>query len=354
MANKYPIAVFPGDGHGPDVFRAACHVLGAVADRFGFHLDFTEYPYGGNHYVKTGELLPDATLRGLKEYRAILFGGVAHPQAEAGLLAREILMRIARHLDLFISLRPVHLYPGVKSLLRDKGPKQIDYILVRENSGGMNGQVGGCLLKGTPNEIAQESMTYTRFQVDRCLRFAFQVASRPDRRGKLTLSGKSSLLPHVFDLWLRAFGEMGEKEFPHIRRDYHGVDDICMHLVKQPESFDVIVAGNLFGDILADIGAVTQGGIGYAAVGSIHPGKTSMFGPMRAGADLYEVTPGQANPCAAFGAAAMLLRHLGEHPAAAALEDAILVTTATTVTGEGALLSRFSTREVADLVAGRI
>jgi 3-isopropylmalate dehydrogenase len=354
MSNKYPIAVFPGDGNGADAIRAACRVLGTVADRFGFHLDVTEYPHGGGHYIKTGELLPDATLHGLANYRAILVGGVAHPQAEVGLLAREILMRMARHLDLYISLRPVQLYPGVKSLLRDKGPKQIDYILVRENSGGMNGQMGGSMLKGTPQEVAQETMSYSRFQVERCLRFAFQVASRPDRRGKLTLSGKSSVLPHVYDLWQRVFDEIGQNEFPRIRREYLGVDDLCMQLVKQPENFDVIVTGNLFGDILADLGAVTQGGIGYAAVGGIHPGKTSMFGPLRVGAELNDVPPDQANPCAALGAASMLLRHLGEHPAAAALEEAILLTTATLVTGEGAVLSRFTTREVADLVAGRL
>jgi 3-isopropylmalate dehydrogenase len=354
MAKAIPIGVFPGDGHGPEVILAAKRVLKAAADRYGFSLEFKSYPYSGAHYMKTGELLPDAVVEECSSYSALLFGGVGHPDAPVGLLSREILLKITEALDLYISLRPVRLMPGVKSYLRSKGPQEIDYLIVREHSGGMNGRSGGSLMKGSPHEVAQESMIYSYFQVERCLRHAFELASSPQRRGRLTLSGKSSLLTHVYDLWIRVFEEMGEAEFPHIERQYYGVDDICMELVRHPETFDVIVTGNLFGDILADVGAVSQGGIGYASIGSIHPGKTGMFGPMRASPDFYSETPLQANPMSAIGAAAMLLDHIGQPEAARTVEDAMMVTTATEVIAEGAMLSHFQTAEVADMVINRI
>lgn len=354
MQKTYSVAVFPGDGHGPEVMEAARRVLDAAGARFGFTLAYTSYPHSGAHYLQTGELLPVSVLETLPKFDGILFGGVSHPEVEPGLLAREILLKITRYLDLYISLRPVRLSPGVKSYLRNKGPQDVDYCVVRENSAGINGSVGGSMLTGTELEIAQETMMYSRMQVDRCLRFAFELASRSDRRGHVTLSGKSSLLPHVNDLWMRAFHELGGSKFPNIRRTYLGVDDISMQMVRYPEKFDVIVTGNLFGDILADIGAVSQGGVGYAAVGSIHPGKTGMFGPMRAGAEFYEDSTNQANPIAAISAASMLLRHLRENEAAARIEESIMAVTATEVIAEGTMLSRFTTREVADMVSIRI
>jgi len=354
MSTSIPIAVLPGDGHGPDVIRAARRVLEAAGERFGFSLAFTEFPYSGAHYMDTGVLLPDEALEELNGFPAILFGGVGDPRTEPGLLQREILLKLTDGLDLFISLRPVRLMPGVKSYLRSKGPQDIDYVIVREHSGGMNGQIGGSLLKGTPEEVAQESMIYSRAQVERCLRYAFELASSPSRRGLVTLSGKCSLLRHVYDLWMRVFEEMGDTEYPGIQRQYYGVDDICMELVRHPEQFDVIVTGNLFGDILADVGAVSQGGIGYAPVGSIHPGKTGMFGPMRSSPDFYKETPLQANPMSAIGAAALLLGHMGQDLAARTVEEAMMMTTATEVIAEGAMLSHFHTAEVADMVAQRV
>ncbi len=354
MPNAYQIAVFPGDGHGPSVMEAAVRVLCAAGERFDFECRFTTFPYSGAHFVETGELLPETVLAQLSGFDGILFGGVSHPEVEPGLLAREILLKITRHLDQYISLRPVRLSPGVKSYLRNKGPQHIDYCVVRENSAGINGNIGGAVLQGTDLEVAQETMMYSRMQVDRCLRFAFELASRSDRRGRVTLSGKSSLLPHVNALWMRAFREMGDSDFPGIARNYLGVDDIAMQMVRYPEQFDVIVTGNLFGDILADIGAVTQGGVGYAAVGSIHPGKTGMFGPMRASMEFYEASSDQANPIAAISAASMLLRDLRENEAAARVEDSIMATTATEVIAEGTMLSRFTTDEVAGMVSARI
>lgn len=354
MSDTHSIAVFPGDGHGPEVIDAAVQILQATAARYNFTLNFTAFPHSGAHWLATGELLPDDILHQLPAFDAILFGGVHHENAPPGLLAREILLKITRHLDQYIALRPVRLFPGVKSYLRNKGPQQIDYCIVRENSAGINGTIGGTMLPRTDLEIAQETMMYSRQQVNRCLRFAFDLASRPDRRGHLTLSGKSSLLPHVYDLWTRAFAEMGDRDYPHINRAYLGVDDISMQLVRYPEQFDVIVTGNLFGDILADIGAVSQGGVGYAAVGSIHPGRTSMFGPMRAGTEFYQASSDQANPAAAISAAAMLLRHLRRHDAAARIEDSLMAATATEVIAEGTMLSRFTTREVTDIVIARL
>ncbi|MGA0367982.1 MAG: isocitrate/isopropylmalate family dehydrogenase, partial [Kiritimatiellia bacterium] len=316
MPKSYEIGVIPGDGQGPSVIRAAQKVLEAAADRFNFSIQFREYPYSGAHYLKTGELLPDVVLEELRSLPALLFGGVGHPELPPGLLSREILLKIAENLDLFISLRPVRLMPGVKSYLRAKDTQHIDYVIVREYSGGINGKIGGNLLPNTPGEMAQEIGVYSRFQVERCLRFAFELAGSPGRRKQLTLTSKSSLLPHIYALWARIFHEMGEAEFPQIQRSYMEVDDICMQLVRYPENFDVIVTGNLTGDILANIGAISQGGAGYASIGSLHPGKTGVFGPMRASAEFYEVSDLQANPVAAIGSGAMLLRHLGETDAA--------------------------------------
>ncbi|WFB35626.1 isocitrate/isopropylmalate family dehydrogenase [Kiritimatiellota bacterium B12222] len=354
MSQHYHIGVFPGDGQGPSVIQAAQQVLKAVSKRYGFKIKFKEYPYSGAHYLETGELCPDKVVEELQEHPAILFGGVGHPEVTPGLLSREILLKIADSLDLYISERPVRLMPGVKSYLRTKTAGQIDYVIIREHSGGLNGKMGGRVLKGTSAEIAQENLIYTRYQVDRCLRYAFQVAQSPNRKGKLTLTCKSSLQPHVYDLWARAFKEMGETDFPQIQRSYMEVDDICMQLVRNPESFDVIVTGNLTGDILANVGAVSQGGAGYAAIGSLHPGKTGMFGPMRASPEFYEVTDLQANPISAIGAAVMMLRYLGQPEAAHKIEEAMIVTLATEVMGEGTILSRFQTKEVADIITQRL
>ena len=354
MATQYTVGVFPGDGQGPPVIEAAKKVLTSAGVKFGFSIHFKEYPYSGDHYLKTGELLPDDALEELRELPAILFGGVGHPGVTPGLLSREILLKIADRLDLYISERPVRLMPGVKSYLRTKNSEAIDYVIIREHSGGLNGKIGGSTLKGTPGEIAQENLMYSRYQVERCLRYAFAVAASPNRKGKLTLSSKSSLQPHVYDLWSRVFKEIGEAEFPQIERNYIEIDDICMQLVRYPEIFDVIVTGNLTGDILANVGAVSQGGAGYASIGSLHPGKTGMFGPMRASAEFYETSHLQANPIAAIGAATMLLRYLGQDAAAAKIEEAMIITLATEVIAEGTLLSRFQTLEVAQMIINRL
>lgn len=354
MSKTYQIGVIPGDGQGPSVIKAAQKVLEAVSKRHSFSVEFKEYPYSGAHYLKTGELMPEPALEELKEYPALLFGGVGHPDVPPGLLSRNILLKIADALDLYISERPVRLMPGVKSYLRTKNSQEIDYVIIREQSGGLNGKIGGSVLKGTPDEIAQENLVYSRFQVDRCLRYAFQVASSANRKGKLTLSSKSSLKPNAYDLWSRAFNGMGEAEFPQIKRSYIEVDDICMQLVRYPESFDVIVTGNLSGDILANIGAMSQGGAGYASIGSLHPGQTGMFGPMRASPEFYEISDKQANPISAIGAAVMLLRYIGQAEAASQIEEAMIVTLATEINGEGTLLSRFHTMEVADMIINKM
>lgn len=354
MSKNYCIGVFPGDGHGPSVIQAAQRVLSAAAAATGFGVEYRKFPCSGAHYLETGELCSDDILEELKGLPAILFGGVGHPGVTPGLLSREILLKIADTLDLYISERPVRLMPGVKSYLRTKKGEDIDYIIIREHSGGLNGKIGGNSLKGTPDEVAQESLIYNRFQVERCVRYAFEVAASQNRKGHLTLSGKSSLQPHAYSLWTRVFEEVGEHDFPQVKRSYTEVDDICMQLVRYPESFDVIVTGNLTGDILANVGAVSQGGAGYASIGSIHPGKTGMFGPMRASPEFYEESVLQANPISAIGAVVMLLRHLNQLDAAHKVEEAMIITLATEVIGEGTMLSRFRTNEVADMIVNRI
>jgi len=346
--------VLPGDGHGPAVIQAAQRVLAAAAALEGASIEYRSFPYSGKHYLETGELCPDAFLEELRGLPAVLFGGVGHPDIEPGVLSRGILMRITSELDLYISERPVRLLPGVKSYLRVSDASKIDYVIIREHSGGLNGRIGGSLFPGGDNEVAQENVIYTRGQVERCLRYAFEKAGQPNRKGRLTLSGKSSLQPYSFSLWTRVFRELGDAEFPQIKRSYVEIDDLCMQLVREPENFDVVVTGNLTGDILSNVGAVSQGGAGYAPIGSIHPGSIGMFGPMRASAEFYHFSGLQANPVAAISSAAMLLRHIGLPAAARRVEEALLVTLATEVIGEGTLMSRFQTHEVADIVLNHL
>ncbi|KPK76429.1 MAG: 3-isopropylmalate dehydrogenase, partial [Phycisphaerae bacterium SM23_30] len=253
----YKIAVIPGDGTGPEVVAEAVKVLTAAAEKFGFKYETTEYDFGGERYKRTGETLPDSALEELRSFNAILLGAIGHPQVAPGILEKGILLKARFELDQYINLRPVRLYPGVETPLKDKGPDQIDYVVVRENTGDLYSGAGGFTMKGTPQEVAVQSAVYTRHQVDRCLRYAFEYARRHGKkaRGKgeentVALVGKTNVLTYIYDLWERAFHEMGDQEFPDIRRDYYHVDACCMWMVKNPEWFDVLVTGNMFGDII--------------------------------------------------------------------------------------------------------
>ncbi len=354
---SYRIAVVPGDGTGPEVTAEAVKVLGAAADRFGFGLETAEFDFGGDRWLRCGETLPDAAVDELRGFDAILLGAIGHPNVAPGILEKGILLRLRFELDQYINLRPVKLFPGVECPLRDKGPAEIDYVVVRENSGGIYTGMGGVAQKGTPHEVAQQCMVYNRFQVERCLRYAFDYARRFGRQARgrgeqntLGLVGKTNVLTYVYDLWERAFHEIGAADYPEIRRDYYHVDACCMWMVKNPEWFDVLVTGNMFGDIITDLGAITQGGMGIAAGGNINPDGVSMFEPIGGSAPKY-TGQGVINPLAAICAGAMLLQTIGEESAAAAIEASVANVTATRLQSLAAGRMGYSTSEVGDLVA---
>ncbi len=318
---KYKIALLPGDGTGPEVLREGVKVVDAAAQRFGFTLDTTEYDFGGDRYLKTGEVLPDSAIEELRDYDAIFLGAIGHPDVKPGILEKGILLRVRFELDQYINLRPVKLYPGVETPIKNKGPEDIDFAVVRENSADMYTGLGGIQRKGTPYEVAIQEMVYSRNEVDRCLRYAFEYTRKRNKAKTLTLCGKTNVLTYVFDLWERAFHEMGEKEYPDIKREYAHVDATTMWMVKNPEWFDVIVTGNMFGDIITDLGAMIQGGMGIAAGGNINPDGVSMFEPIGGSAPKY-TGMNVINPLACIFAGQMLLDHLGETEAALCVERA--------------------------------
>lgn len=353
MSKTYKIAVLPGDGTGPEVVREGVKVLQAAAAKFKFKLELTPYDFGGDRYLRTGEVLPASAADDLRKHDAIFLGAIGHPDVKPGILEKGILLKLRFDLDQYINLRPVKLYPGVETPLKNKGPEDIDYVVVRENTGDLYTGVGGFTLKGTPNEVAIQTSVYNRFQVDRCLRYAFELTRRRNKKKTLALCGKTNVLTYVYDLWERAFHEMGEKEFPDIKREYYHVDATCMWMVKNPEWFDVIVTGNMFGDIITDLGAITQGGMGIAAGGNINPEGVSMFEPIGGSAPKY-TGKDVINPLAAVCAGAMMMETLGETKAAKAIENAVMDVTANKLKSLAAGKMGFSTTQVGDLVAERV
>jgi len=323
MKKSYNIAVLPGDGTGPEVVAEGVKVLKAVAGVENLTLNFTNYDFGGDRYLKTGETLPPGAIAELKKYDAIFLGAIGHPDVKPGILEKGILLTLRFELDQYINLRPVKLYPNVETPLKDKGPQDIDYVVVRENTGDVYTGIGGVTMKGTPHEEAMQIMVYNRFQVERCLRYAFDYARKRNKKKTLALVGKTNVLTYVYDLWERAFHEIGEKEYPDIKREYYHVDATCMWMVKNPEWFDVLVTGNMFGDIITDLGAITQGGMGIAAGGNINPQGVSMFEPIGGSAPKY-TGKNVINPLAAICAAQMMMAHLGEESAANRIEKGVI------------------------------
>jgi len=360
VAKSYKIAVIPGDGTGPEVTLEAIKVLKAAADKFNFKVDLTEFDFGGERYKRTGETLPDSAVEELRTFDSILLGAIGHPDVKPGILEKGILLKARFELDQYINLRPVKLYPGVPCPLKDKGPEEIDYVVVRENTGGLYTGTGGISMKGTPHEVAVQSAVYSRFQVERCLRYAFEYARKYGKkaRGKgdkntLALSGKTNVLTYVYDLWERAFHEIGQADYPDIEREYYHVDATCMWMVKNPEWFDVIVTGNMFGDIITDLGAITQGGMGIAAGGNINPDGVSMFEPIGGSAPKY-TGKGIINPLAAVCSMQMMLETLGEDKAAVNVEEAVKYVTGQKLKSMQAGKMGFSTSEVGDLLAEKL
>ncbi|MCZ7592714.1 MAG: 3-isopropylmalate dehydrogenase [Kiritimatiellae bacterium] len=322
MSKSYNVAVIGGDGTGPEVVREAMKSLAVAESKFGFKLNYHPYDFGGARYLKTGETLPDSAIEEFRKQDSIFLGAIGHPDVKPGVLEVGILLKARFALDQYINLRPVKLYRTEDCPLKDKEPKDVDFVVVRENTGGVYTGVGGVVQKGTPMEIATQVMIYGRPVVERCVRFAYEYARRRNKKKMLTLVHKSNVLTHAGDLWVRTHKEVGDKDFPDIRQDYNHVDAATMWFVKQPEWYDVIVTENLFGDIITDLAAIIQGGLGVAAGGNINPEGVSMFEPMGGSAPKYT---GQnvINPIAAIVAAGMMLDTLGEHEAGAAIEQAV-------------------------------
>lgn len=345
----HKIAVVPGDGTGPEVVAEGLKALNAVARKMNFQYETAEFDFGGDRYLRTGELLPDSAVDEFRQFDAIYLGAIGHPDVKPGPLEKGILLKLRFELDQYINLRPVKLYPNVPTPIKDKGPADIDFVVVRENTEGIYTGAGGFFKKGTPDEIAVQESINTRKGVERCLRYAFEYTERRDKDNTLTLCGKTNVLTYAFDLWERAFHEVGAADYPSIKRDYAHVDAICMWMVKNPEWFDVVVTDNIFGDIITDLGAMIQGGMGIAAGGNINPEGVSMFEPIGGSAPKYT---GQniINPLAAIGACQLMLDTLGERESASMLEDAI-VSTLAKLDALGAGRMGYSTAEVGDLVA---
>ncbi|NPA48408.1 MAG: 3-isopropylmalate dehydrogenase [Thermodesulfobacteria bacterium] len=350
MAERsYKIAVIPGDGTGPEVIREGVKVLDAAAERFGFTLKYNYFNWGGERYLKTGETIPKGGIEELKKHDAIYLGAIGHPDVPPGILEKEILLRIRFELDQYINLRPVKLYPGVWTPLKDKGPEDIDFVVVRENTEGLYAGGGGFLRKGTPNEVAVQESINTRFGVERCIRYAFEFCRKRNKKKKLTLVGKTNVLTYAWNLWERTFYEVG-REYSDIEQDYAHVDATCMWFVKNPEWFDVIVTDNMFGDIITDLGAIIQGGMGIAAGGNINPEGVSMFEPIGGSAPKY-TGKNVINPLAAICAGMMMLEHLGEEEAAQAIENAVIKVCRDHLKSLSAGKMGYTTSEIGDLVA---
>ena len=350
----YKIAVIPGDGTGPEVIKQGKKVLEAAGHKYNIGFEFTDYDFGGERYLRTKETLPDSAIEELKKFKAIYLGAIGHPDVPPGVLEVGILLKLRFSLDQYINLRPVKLYPDIDCPLKSKGPEDIDFIVVRENTGGIYTGKGGIEKKGTPDEVATQMMIYERYKVDRCLKYAFNLArarKEEGKPGKLTLVHKTNVLTYVGDLWYRAFTEMAGK-FSDVKTDYNHVDAACMWMVKNPEWYDVIVTSNLFGDIITDLGAMIQGGMGIAAGGNINPGGTSMFEPIGGSAPKY-TGKNVINPLAAIEAGRMMLKHLGEMEAAKSIEEAVAYT-CTKMESLSAGKMGYSTSEIGDMVSGYI
>ncbi len=348
MGKEYNIAVIPGDGTGPEVIKEGIKVIDIISKELGFALKYTYYDLGGERYLKTGEILPDSVLDELRQYHAIYLGAIGHPDVKPGILEKGILLRTRFELDQYINLRPVKLYEGVDTPLKNKGPKEIDFVVVRENTEGLYTGAGGVLKKGTMDEVATQESINTRKGVERCLRFAFKYAQKRGKEKKLTLCAKTNVLTFASGLWERAFYEVAN-DYPDVKTDYAHVDATCMWMVKNPEWFDVIVTDNLFGDIITDLGAMIQGGLGIACGGNINPEGVSMFEPMGGSAPKY-TGKNVINPLATILSGAMMLGFIGEQRASDSIEKAVQRALKNDIKSLEAGKMGMGTKEVGDLI----
>ena len=333
------IGVIAGDGVGPEVVREGLAILDDVSGRDGLRLELIEFDLGGERYLKSGEVLPESVIEDLRRCDAIYLGAVGHPEVAPGVLEKGILLRIRFDFRQYINLRPVRLFPGVETPIKGKGPDQLALVVVRENNEDLYVGAGGFTYKGTPDEVAIQTSINTRAGVERCLRYAFELArSRAKARafaglsdvdrdkgyvGQVTMVAKTNVLTFAHDLWMRTFTAVS-LEYPEIKADYNHVDACCMRLIIAPERYDVIATTNMFGDIITDLGAVLQGGMGLAASGNLNPERTapSMFEPVHGSAPDI-AGQGVANPIAAILSLGMMLDHLDAPRGAEAVRSAV-------------------------------
>jgi len=350
---SYTIGLLPGDGVGPECLREGMKVLKVVAAKKGLNINTVVFDFGGERYLKTGEILPDSAIEEFRKLDAIFLGAIGNPNVKPGILEQGLLLKLRFSLDQYINLRPVTLFPGVWSPLKDKGPEHIDFVVVRENTEGAYVGMGGFFKKGTPDEVAQQIDINTRKGVERCIRYAFDYCRRRDKRKKLTMVDKANVLTYGHDLWTRTFAEVGQ-EYPDVEKDHAFVDATCMWFVKNPEWFDVLVTNNMFGDIITDLGAMIQGGLGVAAGGNINPHGVSMFEPIHGSAPKY-AGKNVINPIATIAAGAMMLDTLGLTDAAQTIERAIRkVLSSGQIPSMDAGKMGMSTSQVGDLIAKNI
>ncbi|TRZ94816.1 3-isopropylmalate dehydrogenase [bacterium] len=348
----YRIAVIPGDGTGPEVVRESLKVLAAAGRKYNFKYETKDFDFSGERYLKTGKTVDEKDIEEIKKYSAIFLGAVGHPLVKPGILETEVLLKLRFSLDQYINLRPVKLYNDQFCPLKDKKPEDIDFVVVRENSEGLYKGMGEFKEEGTENEVAIQVSYNTRKGVERCIRYAFEYTRKRNKKKKLTLCGKTNVLTYAWDLWQRTFNEVA-KEYPDITTDYAHVDATTMWFVKNPEWFDVIVTDNMFGDIITDLGAMIQGGMGIAAGGNINPQGVSMFEPIGGSAPKY-TGKNVINPLAAICALGMMLENIGEDKAGKAVEEAVIKIVNTKLKSLAAGKMGYSTTEVGDLVVDNL
>jgi tartrate dehydrogenase/decarboxylase / D-malate dehydrogenase len=351
---SYRIAVIQGDGIGNEVIPAAIRVLEAAGERGHVHFAWEHFPWGSEYYFEHGRMMPADALDQLRPFDAIYFGAVGDPRLQDNVTLNGLLLPIRRAFDQYACVRPAVLYPGVRAPLAGKQPGEIDFVVVRENTEGEYAQIGGVLYAGGPHEVAVQSAMFTRHGTERIIRFAFDLARRRDRKRLLTSVTKSNAQGFSMGFWDRVFAETAG-DYPDVRTESLLVDAACMDLVRRPESFDVLVASNLFGDILTDLSAAITGSLGLAPSANLNPPKTfpSMFEPVHGSAPDI-AGRGVANPMATMLAGAQMLEFLGEPSAAALVEKAVVgvLTDHSALTPD--LGGKSTTEAVADAVVGRV
>ncbi len=348
--SQYDIAVIGGDGIGPEVTNEAMKVLDAAGEVFGFRTRRTILPIGTEHYLKTKEIFPDPLFEEVKQHNAIYLGAIGDPRAPIGLIEFGIIAKLRFELDLYINLRPVKLYDERLCPLKGKTPEHIDMLFCRENTEGAYAGSYGYTHKGLDNEVATQVMVYTRHATERIIRYAFEQARLRNKKKTVTMIDKANAL-RAQDIWTRVFAEVA-KDYPDIKTEHAYIDAACMWMLKNPEWFDVAVCANLFGDIITDLGAMIQGGMGLAASGNIHPGKVSLFEPIHGSAPKY-AGKNVACPVAAILAVSMMLDFLGEKQAGATIEN-VVIDLLRSRKLKGVNTGDHATSEVGDMVANEL